>query len=186
LDRAVDRTFNRISIDACESTNDSVFLFATKAAGPVDDVELGKSIEAVCADLAEQIVRDAEGGTKFVRVRITGAATESKAAAAGKAVAASALWRAALAGGDPNWGRVVSALGAADRGLDTDRVSVRLGGAVVFDGGEPVRDLAEAARAMSAPEVLVECALGAGTATAEILSADLTIDYVMLNSEGTS
>jgi glutamate N-acetyltransferase/amino-acid N-acetyltransferase len=183
---AVGRTFNRISIDACESTNDSVFLFASGAAGRAHPDDLGKAVEAVCADLAEQIVRDAEGASKFVRIRITGAPTEESAAAAGRAVASSALWRAALGGGDPNWGRVLSALGAADRSLDVSRISLWIGGVPLFLDGEPVGGSREAAATMRADEIVVECAIGSGRGAAEVLSADLSEEYVRLNAEGTS
>jgi len=183
---AVRRTFNRISIDACESTNDSVFLFGTGSAGRAHPDDLAKAVEAVCADLAEQIVRDAEGAGKFVRIRITGAPTEDGAAAAGRAVASSALWRAAVGGGDPNWGRVLSALGAADRSLDMSRISLWIGDVPLFIDGEPVGGSSEAAATMAADEIVVDCALGSGHGACEVLSADLTEEYVRLNAEGTS
>jgi glutamate N-acetyltransferase/amino-acid N-acetyltransferase len=183
---AVGRTFNRISIDACESTNDSVFLFATGTAGRAHPDDLAKAVEAVCADLAEQIVRDAEGAGKFVRIRITGAPSEERAAAAGRTVAASALWRAAVGGEDPNWGRVLSALGAADRSLDVARISLSIGGVPLFVDGDPTGALSEAAATMSADEIIVDCSIGSGPGTAEVLSADLTEEYVKLNAEGTS
>ena len=183
---AVARTFNRISVDACESTNDSVFLFATGTAGRAHPDDLAKAVEAVCADLSEQIVRDAEGGSKFVRIRVTGAPTEESAAVAGRAVAASALWRAAVGGGDPNWGRVLSALGAADRSLDMSRISLSIGGVPLFVEGEPKGGLKDAAATMSSDEIIVDCSIGSGSGGAEVLSADLTEEYVKLNSEGTS
>lgn len=183
---AVGRTFNRISVDACESTNDSVFLFATGAAGRAHPDDLAKAVEAVCADLAELIVRDAEGAGKFVRIRITGAPTEESAAASGRAVAASALWRAAVGGGDPNWGRVLSALGAADRSLDITRISLSIGGVPLFVDGEPAGALSDAAATLTSEEITVDCSLGGGSASAEVLSADLTEEYVRLNAEGTS
>lgn len=183
---AVGRTFNRISVDACESTNDSVCLFATGTAGRAHPHDLAKAVEAVCADLAEQIVRDAEGGSKFVRIRITGAPTEESAAAAGKAVAASALWRAAVGGGDPNWGRVLSALGAADRSLDVSRISLSIGGVPLFVEGEPTGALKDAAATMTSEEIVVDCFVGSGEGAAEVLSADLSEEYVKLNAEGTS
>jgi glutamate N-acetyltransferase / amino-acid N-acetyltransferase len=183
---AVGRTFNRISIDACESTNDSVFLFATGTAGRAHPDDLAKAVEAVCADLAEQIVRDSEGSGKFVRIRIAGAPSEESAAAAGRAVAASALWRAAVGGGDPNWGRVISALGASDRSLDVTRISLSIGGVALFVDGEPTGALRDAAETMSAEEITVDCSIGSGPGAAEVLSADLTEEYVRLNAEGTS
>jgi glutamate N-acetyltransferase/amino-acid N-acetyltransferase len=186
LGSAVDRTFNRVSIDGCESTNDSVFLFSTGVAGRVAPDVLGAAVESVCADLAEQIARDAEGASKLVRIRVTGAPTEARALEAGRAVADSALWRAAASGADPNWGRVLSAIGSADADLDLDRASVSICGVPMFVMGEPTGDRQEGARAMAAPEITVDCDLGSGTGTADVVSADLTIDYVKLNAEGSS
>jgi glutamate N-acetyltransferase / amino-acid N-acetyltransferase len=183
---AVERTFNRISVDACESTNDSVFLFSTGRAGRAHPDDLAKAVEAVCADLAEQIVRDAEGGSRLVRIRINGAPSEESAAAAGRAVAASTLWRAAVAGADPNWGRVLSALGAADRSLDITRIWVSIGGVPLFVDGKPTGGLRDAAATMASPEITVDCLLGSGPGAAEVLSADLTEEYVRLNAEGTT
>lgn len=183
---AVQRTFNRISIDACESTNDSVFLFATGRAGRAHPDDLTKAVEAVCTDLAEQIVRDAEGANRLVRIRISGASNEERAAAAGHAVASSALWRAAVAGADPNWGRVLSALGASDRSLDLSCISLSIGGIPLFVDGEPTGDLRAAAATMSGPEITVDCTIGTGSGAAEVLSADLTESYVRLNAEGTT
>ena len=186
LSPAVGRTFNRISVDACESTNDSVFLFATGIAGRAHPDDLAKAVEAVCADLAEQIVSDAEGAGKVVRIRVAGAPTEDDAAAAGRAVAGSALWRAAVGGGDPNWGRVLAALGAADRSLDVTRISLSIGGVALFVDGEPTGALARAQATMAATEITVDCTVGSGPGAAEVLSADLTEEYVRLNAEGTS
>lgn len=183
---SVGRSFDRISVDACESTNDSVICLATgeKRATPGDVTE---GLTAVCASLAHQIVSDAEGATKLVRIRIDGARDEVAAVGLGRAVAASDLWRAAVHGGDPNWGRVLSALGAADREIELNRVELKLGDAVVFRRGEPTfEDAAAATAAMSGDEVLVSCSVGHGPGAAEILTADLSPEYVRLNAEGTS
>lgn len=180
---SVTRSFDRISVDACESTNDSVICLATgeKQAG---FEAFKEGLTEVCASLAHQIVSDAEGSTKLIRIQIDGARDEATAVALGRAVAASDLWRAAAHGGDPNWGRVLSALGAADRALDLNRVELALGAAVVFRRGEPTFE--HPASAMSGDEILVSCSVGEGPGAAEILTADLSPDYVRLNAEGTS
>lgn len=183
---AVRNSFDRISVDACESTNDSVFLVSS---GTQDDVELDSlagALESVCRDLAEQMVRDAEGGSKFVRVQIAGAATEGDGVALGRAVAASALWRAAMYGGDPNWGRVLAAVGATDRNLDLADVELRIGQETVFSGGGPVGSPAAAAAQMSGDELVVFCRVGPAATLVEVLTTDLSPDYVVLNATGTS
>jgi glutamate N-acetyltransferase/amino-acid N-acetyltransferase len=186
LERAVGRSFDRICVDACESTNDSVFLLSTGATEnvPVDVFE--DALELACRDLAEQMVRDAEGAGKFVRIEVSGARDEAAAVTLGRAVAASALWRAAVYGGDPNWGRVLSALGSADRELDIDRVRLAIGGEEVFANGTPSGSLDEAAKAMASEEFKVSCAVGDGPGYAEILSSDLSPEYVTLNAYGTT
>jgi glutamate N-acetyltransferase / amino-acid N-acetyltransferase len=179
-------TFNRISIDACESTNDSVILLSSGLGPAVDPDRFGVALDDVCRSLADQIVRDAEGGTRLMRLRVSGASEEGAAEDLAFAIAASDLWRSALHGADPNWGRVVAALGSADRTLDLGSTSISIGGTTLFDRGEPVGDLAPATAAMSAPEVVVEVVVGTGAGRAEILASDLSPDYVKLNSEGTT
>jgi glutamate N-acetyltransferase/amino-acid N-acetyltransferase len=185
LSRAVARTFNRISIDACESTNDSVFVFST-GRRQAALAELDGALTAVCSNLAEQIVRDAEGGTRLVRIRIEGAASEDVAARLGHAVAASALWRAAVGGTDPNWGRVLAALGSVERTLDMDRLQVAIGDETVFGAGGPRGDNRKAATAMRADEFTITCTLSEGNGSAEVLCPDLSSDYVLLNAGGTT
>lgn len=182
---AVDATFNRLSIDACESTNDSVFCMATGRRS-VDETVLAAGIASVCRELAYAIATDAEGATKLVRIYVTGARDDAHAALLGRSVAASALWRAALHGADPNWGRILAALGAADRTLQIDACRVAIGPEVVFDRGAPAGSLEAAAKAMSADEVSVHCLVGEGSGAAEILTSDLSPEYVTLNATGTS
>ena len=185
LASAVSATFNRISIDACESTNDSVFLLSSGSGPGVDPVGFGDSLTEVCASLAYQIVRYAEGGTKCMRITVSGAYDAEAAADCGRAIAASDLWRAAVHGADPNWGRVLAALGTG-RDLDLGSVSVSIAGVRLFDKGEPVGDASAAATAMSAPEVSIDVEIGDGAGSAEVLAADLTPDYVKLNAEGST
>jgi glutamate N-acetyltransferase/amino-acid N-acetyltransferase len=186
LTDAVRTTFDRISVDACQSTNDSVFLVASGAAGPVAEGALRDHVGAVCADLAEQMVRDAEGGSRLVRIRVSGASDEPAAEKLARAVAESALWRAAVHGGDPNWGRIVAALGAADPALNLSDVVVAIGAETVFDGGEPAGSIDGAAQAMAAGDVVVSCRVGDAATEVELLTADLSPQYVELNAGGMS
>ena len=186
LDWAVRRTFNRLCIDACESTNDSVVALASATGPSVEEGVLRTALGAVCSELALQIARDAEGGTKLVRVRVSGARDEDHAVALGRAVASSDLWRAAAHGADPNWGRVLSAVGAADRSFELGAGTLRIGDETLFAKGEPRGSLEVAAAAMRAPEFTVALTIGAGPAEAEVLTADLSEDYVKLNAEGTT
>ena len=185
LDEAVAVSFNRISVDACESTNDSVFLLSTgERAVPAPDFR--DSLASVCRELALQMVRDAEGGSRVVRVVIEGAADDAAADRLARAVAASALWRAAVHGADPNWGRVLSALGSSDRTLELGSVEVAIGPEVVFSAGSPFGSLEAAAKAMRADEFTLSCRVGTGTGSGEVLTCDLSPEYVTLNAEGTS
>lgn len=185
LATAVDRSFNRISVDACESTNDSVIAMATRRVS-VDATTFADALATVCASLAEQIVRDAEGATKLMRIEVCGAPDEAAAVVLGRAVAASDLWRAAVAGADPNWGRILSALGGADRTLDLALAEISIGGELVFYRGEPMGSLEVAAKAMGEDEFSIGCVVGSGPGAAVILAADLTKEYVALNSEITT
>ncbi|HEV2756335.1 MAG TPA: bifunctional glutamate N-acetyltransferase/amino-acid acetyltransferase ArgJ [Actinomycetota bacterium] len=186
LTRAVRDTFDRVDVDGCQSTNDSVFLLASGAGAAAGEDELLGPLTAVCAGLAEQMVRDAEGGTRLVRIAVDGASDEAAAETLARAVAHSVLWRAAVYGGDPNWGRVVAALGAADPKLEPERVTVALGDEVVFAAGEPCGSLTAAADALAAGEVVVACRVGDGPGRAEILTTDLSPEYVTLNAGGMS
>jgi glutamate N-acetyltransferase/amino-acid N-acetyltransferase len=185
LDNAVEVSFNRISVDACESTNDSVFLLAGGSV-QVSRGELQRAVTEVCRDLAEQMVRDAEGGSKFVRIQVSGTADDRAACDLGRAVAASALWRAALNGGDPNWGRVLSAMGSADRQLELGSVSISIGPETIFDKGQPSGSLGAARKAMDSDEVTLSCVVGTGPGSAEVLSSDLSTSYVSLNAQGST
>jgi glutamate N-acetyltransferase/amino-acid N-acetyltransferase len=186
VDWAVDRSFNRLCLDGCESTNDSVLVLATGTGPEPDPEELRAVLHDVCSQLALKMARDAEGATKLVRVRIEGASTDDHAAELGRAVARSDLWRTAAHGADPNWGRVLAAMGALDRQLDVDSTSVAIGDEVMFAKGEPTGLLAAAAAAMSGDEFTVSVVLDQGDATAEILTADLSEEYVTLNAEVTT
>lgn len=186
LNHAVRTSFDRISVDACESTNDSVFLVSSGRGPLVDEDEFALALTKVCRDLAEQMVRDAEGGSRFVRIRVSGAEDEDIALALGRSVAASALWRAAIHGADPNWGRVLAALGSVDRKLDLSEVTIAIEDNVLFDGGHPAGAVAAAAEAMRADEFTVTCSVGSSDVSLEVLTTDLSPDYVTLNAGGMS
>jgi glutamate N-acetyltransferase / amino-acid N-acetyltransferase len=191
LRRAVERTFNRISIDACGSTNDTVIALANgQASDPPGPEAIGAAIEAVCAELAKAIVADGEGTTKIAEVRVTGAPREEEAVTLARAICSSVLFRAALHGADPNWGRILAAMGATDVALEPARVSVavapsgrpedavtvcRFGVATAFDRGQ-------AAAVLSKPQVEIVVDVGRGDAEASLLTADLTPEYVAENA----
>lgn len=184
LGQAVARTFNRISIDACGSTNDTVVALATgRAAAPPSLASLQAGLEAVCADLARQIVADGEGTTRVAAVTVTGAPTEADAEGLARAVTSSALFRAAVHGADPNWGRILAAMGTSGVDFDPARVHVRCGGITVCRfGTAAVFDRGQAAAALDRPEVTFEIDLGLGERSATLLTADLTPQYVADNA----
>lgn len=187
LRSVVDRTFNRISVDSCGSTNDTVVLLATGAAGAVPAAALAAGLESVAADLAHRIVVDGEGVTRIANLRVSGAPDVDVARGLGRAVAASALFRTALHGSDPNWGRVLAAMGASDVPFEPERVSVAFGPVVVCrEGGAVPYDHDAAVAVLRAPEVTIDVDLGLGTATANTLVADLSAGYVHVNAEYTT
>jgi glutamate N-acetyltransferase/amino-acid N-acetyltransferase len=188
LREAVDRTFNRISVDGCMSTNDAVILLATgEASRPPSLAAVTEGLVTVLQRLAEGLVRDGEGAEKVLHIRVTGARSEPDAVGIGKAVGGSALVKAALAGGDPNWGRVLGAMGAGPIVFDPDRVTVSFGGVTVCRFGAAASfDPGQAAVALKGPDVHLDIHLGLGRAEATFLTCDLTYEYVRINSEYTT
>jgi glutamate N-acetyltransferase/amino-acid N-acetyltransferase len=193
LSRAVAASFNSISIDGDTSTNDACVLIATGAAGnaplEAEGPELEKFsaiLDEVCGELAEAIVRDGEGATKLLRIEVTGAATESEARQVAKTIATSPLVKTACFASDPNWGRILAAVGRSglDR-LDIERVGIWLGDlAVVESGGLSPNYLESAARKiMSQDEIPIRVELGRGEARHRELSCDLSYDYVRINAD---
>ena len=130
LKRAVDGSFNSISIDGDTSTNDTVLVLANGAAGPLVFERFAHALAELCADLAQQIVRDGEGATKFITIRITGAASDDDARRAAKAVANSPLVKTAFYGGDANWGRILCAIGYSGAEVEPDKASLWIGSGV--------------------------------------------------------
>jgi len=179
LARSVAATFNRISVDGCTSTNDSVVVLASGRAGPVSSADLAASLHQACASLAAQMVADAEGSTKVATVRVAGARSEGEASRAARKVAESMLVKASLNGGDPYWGRVVSELGSAGVAFDLDRVTVRYGGIPVCVAGVAAdHDAAAVAAHMAGRHVEITCELGLGDGSAAVLACDLGHGYI--------
>ncbi|MGD0983112.1 MAG: bifunctional glutamate N-acetyltransferase/amino-acid acetyltransferase ArgJ [Acidimicrobiales bacterium] len=179
---AVQQSFNEMTVDGCTSTNDSVIVMASGIGPQVQGEELEEALAAACADLATQMVADAEGGTKVVRVRVVGASDGESARRAARRVAESQLVKSSWYGEDPNWGRVVSELGSAGTPFDPLRASVAYGAVTVCRDGVAVDHDEEALReVLGAKQFEVTCDLGLGDGSATMLSADLTPAYVELN-----
>lgn len=193
-----ERTFGRISVDECLSTNDAVVALATGTATASPSMSaLTRGFEAVCADLAEQVVRDGEGATRLLRVHVTGAAHDGDALTVARKVAASDLVKTAVAGGDPNWGRVVAAVGAAGaRGgaraptgayVDPERLQVRFGNVTLCRFGVATSvDPGMAAAQLAGSEVNCHVDLGVGVGEATVTTCDLTHGYISINAEYTT
>ena len=180
-------SFNAMSVDGCTSTNDTVLLLASGAAGPPSDLAaFDAAVAEVCLDLATQMVGDAEGHTKVVRVHVTGAASDEEARIGARKVAESELVKCSWYGKDPYWGRVASELGSAGIAFEPDRLSVRYGELTVAEGGVTASvDEAALAAYMEQEWIEVVADLGLGTGAARILTNDLTHAYVDENM-GTS
>jgi glutamate N-acetyltransferase/amino-acid N-acetyltransferase len=181
---AVSTTFDRIDSDGCMSTNDTVILLASGASGiEVSELQLTEAVTEACASLARQLVADAEGATHDIAVRVQGATSEAAAVAVARVVARSNLFKAAVYGNDPNWGRVLSAVGTVPASVapfDPDRLDVAINGVWVCRGGGvgEDRDLVD----MTTREVIVDIDLHAGDVQATVWTNDLTHDYVHENS----
>jgi glutamate N-acetyltransferase/amino-acid N-acetyltransferase len=174
-------TFDRLDTDGCMSTNDTVLLMASGAAGvrPGRD-DFTQALTGVCADLARQLQADAEGASKAIAIEVIGAASEQDAVTAGRAVARSALLKCAIAGEDPNWGRVLSAVGTTDAEFDPGRLSVAINGVWVCRNGSAGDDRSKVD--LRPKEVTITIDLSAGPHAATIRTTDLTVAYVHENS----
>lgn len=186
LTAGVTGSFNAMSVDGCTSTNDTVLLFASGAAGPVEEGDLFEAVADACADLARQMVGDAEGATKVVEVRVTGAASDADAELAARKVADSSLCKCSWYGQDPYWGRIVSEIGSSGAAFDPDKVSVAYGGIKVCRKGvASMHDLTALDEVMAAPYIEIVADLGLGRGEGVILTNDLTHAYIDENM-GTS
>ena len=187
---AVERTFNRISVDGDCSTNDAVVLLAHRAEGErdrSDDATFAAALEDVCADLSHQIVADGEGATVVLEIVVRRAATDEEARAIALRVATSPLVKTAAFGRDPNWGRVLAAAGSAPWNggfahLDPDRLRVSFDGTAVFEDGGPTGLVPT----LEGADARIELDLGLGDGECAYLASDLSYDYVRLNAEYTT
>ena len=194
LVHANDRSFNAITVDGDTSTSDTVLLFATGAARrhrPVaraSDPRLAAfkaALENLMVDLAHQVVRDGEGATKFVEITVSGAASATAARRIALSIANSPLVKTAIAGGDPNWGRIVMAVGKAGERADRDRLAIRIGDWPVAENGAVRADYVEApvARYMKGAEVAIAVDVGVGRGGARVWTCDLGHGYVSINAD---
>ncbi|MGI5952399.1 MAG: bifunctional ornithine acetyltransferase/N-acetylglutamate synthase, partial [Brooklawnia sp.] len=182
LRTATSLTFDRIDSDGCQSTNDTVLLLANGAAGVrPDSAEFTDRLARLCWNLARQLIGDAEGSSHDIAIEVINAATERDALTVAREVARSNLFKCAIFGNDPNWGRVVSAVGVTDAAFEPDQLDVRINGVQVCRAGgvgEP-RELVD----LGPRECHVQVDLHAGTRAATIYTNDLTYDYVKENAE---
>ncbi|CUH85522.1 bifunctional glutamate N-acetyltransferase/amino-acid acetyltransferase ArgJ [Thalassovita mediterranea] len=187
LSAHTDKTFNNITVDSDTSTSDTLLLAATGASGVnVDGNDtFAQALHDVMLDLAHQVVRDGEGATKFVEVRVTGAATDADARTHAMAIANSPLIKTAVAGEDPNWGRVVMAVGKSGAAADRDLLTIRFGDIVVAENGWVAESYTEEAGAayMKAQDLVIGVDLGLGDGTSTAWTCDLTHGYITINAD---
>ncbi len=190
---AVDGSFNRINVDGDTSTNDSCVLLASGDAGrPASEAEFGEALSSLCASLARQLLEDAEGATKYVTVTVSGGRGEVECLQVAHVIAESPLVKTALFGEDPNWGRMLAAVGRAGvADLAPQGVHIRINGIAVVDSGERAASYDdEAARraqaSMAANEIALDVSLGRGTASARVHTTDMSLDYIRINAHYTS
>ena len=179
--RVADRTYNRIDSDGCTSTNDTVLLMGSGASGvSLTDAELESALMEVCASLAAQLIADAEGSTKTVAITVRGAASESDAVEVARACARNNLLKCAIFGEDPNWGRVLAAVGTANAQMDALNIDVILNGVHVARESAPFEDKNKVS--FTDRLVNLEVHLNVGSATATVMTNDLSHGYVEENS----
>jgi glutamate N-acetyltransferase/amino-acid N-acetyltransferase len=187
LKEAVDQSFNSISVDGDTSTNDTVLLMASGKLGNAQNADLTdfrRALNALCRELAWMIVRDGEGAVRVMEIEVTGAKTERDARLAAHAVATSPLVKTALHGGDPNWGRMLAAVGRSGARFSLRKISLRAGNITLVENGAPARyQEKDAARVFARERVPLRIDLGNGHARAVILSCDFGHDYVSINTD---
>ena len=183
-----DSTFNCITVDSDTSTSDTLLMAATGASGVA--VEAGNdtfraALHKVMLDLAHQVVRDGEGATKFVEINVTGAASDADARTHALAIANSPLVKTAIAGEDPNWGRIVMAIGKSGAAADRDLLTIRFGDVLVAENGWVSPDYREeqGAAVMKQPEIPINVTLGLGQGAATVWTCDLTHGYISINAD---
>ena len=181
LREAVGTTFDRLDTDGCMSTNDTVLLLASGAAGVAPDLtEFTALLTAACADLAGQMQQDAEGASKAIAIEVINAASISEAVEAGRAIARCNLLKCAIGGEDPNWGRVLAAVGTTSVAFEPDELAVAINGIWVCRNGAPADDRSKVD--LSPRDVTITVNLNAGDQAATVHTTDLTAQYVHENS----
>ena len=194
--RRADETFNAITIDGDTSTSDTLLLFATGAAasrgapriGLAHDPRLNDfraALTEVLRDLAHQVVKDGEGATKFVTIRVTGAESAAAARTIARSIANSPLVKTAIAGEDPNWGRIVMAVGKAGEDADRDTLGIKFGDIQVATNGEvdPTYREELGAAYMKRPEIEIAVDVGVGDGASTVWTCDLTAQYIAINAD---
>jgi glutamate N-acetyltransferase/amino-acid N-acetyltransferase len=188
----VDRTFNRITVDGDMSTSDMVVILANGVAGnrPIETPksragkEFASALEDLCGRLCEMLVRDGEGATRLIRVEVEGAPDEAEAERIARGVATGNLVKTAIAGGDPNWGRIVARVGQFSRRANLNRMKVYLGRVLVFADGTAMNfPLRKAEKAVQGKDVLIRIVLDDGKSGATAVTCDLTYEYIRINAE---
>jgi glutamate N-acetyltransferase/amino-acid N-acetyltransferase len=179
--QVTDRTYNRIDSDGCTSTNDTVLFMASGASGQtLSDSELEDLLMKVCGSLAAQLIEDAEGSTKSVAITVNNAVSETDAVEVARVCARNNLLKAAIFGGDPNWGRVLAAVGTADAHMDPLTIDVALNGVQVCTNSAPDADKSKVDFSNRLVEIVID--LKVGNASASVMTNDLSHDYVHENS----
>jgi glutamate N-acetyltransferase/amino-acid N-acetyltransferase len=181
---ASNRTFNTLNVDGATSTNDTVILLASGRRGRPDLAEFADAVHKACEDLTYQMARDAEGMTKMVLLRVTGAVSDEEARIAAKNIAENNLVKCSWYGGDPYWGRLLAAAGSSGVAFEAEKTSVAYGGIVVSRGGTNAEHDHEAvAEHMKQERIEIEVALGLGTGAAQVIGIDLGPGYIKENSK---
>ncbi|MCF7975809.1 MAG: bifunctional glutamate N-acetyltransferase/amino-acid acetyltransferase ArgJ [Phycisphaerae bacterium] len=191
LSQAIGNSLNKLTVDGHQSTNDTAILLTSGLAGhptvtrqDANFARFARALEALCDDLARQMALDAEGATRMFKVVVTGAATQTDAAIAARAVANYDLVKCAVNGGDPNWGRIICAVGSSRARVNPDKLTCKLDKLTVFRNGQPARfDVKQASRIVSQTEHTITVDLGVGKATDFCYGVDLSREYVTINAD---
>jgi glutamate N-acetyltransferase/amino-acid N-acetyltransferase len=188
---AIDNSLNRLTVDGHQSTNDTAIILTSGLAGnrPITSRcprygKFAKALRELCNDLAHQMALDAEGATRMFKIVVNGAVTKTDAAKACRAIADYPLVKCAVHGGDPNWGRIICAVGSVGVKMNPDKLSCKLGTITVFKNGAPAKfDSEEASKVISQAEHTITVDLGAGKVSDFCYGCDLSAGYVKINAD---
>jgi len=191
LQHAANTSFNRVSVDGHTSTNDTLLLLSSGQGTPLNQAELQifqQQLTKAAIKLAKQLVADGEGARHVMAIRIEGAADEGAAEVIARTIAASPLVKTAVTGGDPNWGRIVSAAGYANANISPENTSLKICDTTIYRNGSPLGfdEQALSAKMKASSEVSIVLCVGDGPGTVDYWASDLTTDYVEFNSEYTT